>query len=151
MRMTSPTAPCAPPGLSRRSCEPPGLSRRSCSRIRGLALGLGGLALLVGLPAGDGAEVPGALAAEKVRDLQTKYQAERAAADSQGLARKFSPACYQRADALAKQGAAALAANRLLEARDLFCQARWNLPAPPLGLPDHVARLCGDGRFRHAA
>src|SRR5262249_20829630 len=77
------------------------------------------------------------------------YQGERAAADKTGLTKKFSPEWYDRAAILARQGAAALKANRLIEARDSFRRARWSLPSLPASLPGHVARIFGDGRLRH--
>ncbi len=95
------------------------------------------------------AEAPKGLTAENVRELQAKYQAERAEADKQGLTKQFSPEWYQRAAALAKQGEAALAAGRLVEASETFRRARWHLPAMPPHLPPHVARIFGDPRLRH--
>src|SRR5262249_57534057 len=93
---------------------------------------------------------PGALAQEKqkeappltasaVKALQKSYQGERAAADKTGLTKKFSPEWYDRAAILARQGAAALKANRLIEARDSFRRARWSLPSLPASLPPHLA------------
>src|SRR5581483_5041232 len=90
-----------------------------------------------------------ALSAEQVKELQAKYAAERAAADKDGLTKVFSPDWYARAEGFAKKGDAALAAGRLGEARDAFTRARWQLPAPPPGLPPHVARVFGDGKLRH--
>src|SRR5262249_27264127 len=84
---------------------------------------------------------------ETVKAIQTDYQADRKAAD--GLVKKFSPEPFDRATAFAKQGAAALKANRLIEARDSFRRARWSLPSLPASLPPHVARILGDGRLRH--
>src|SRR5205085_616014 len=66
-----------------------------------------------------------------------------------GPARMFAPDWYERADALAKQAGEALAAGRLVEAREGFRRARSNLPSPPLDLPANVARVFGDGRLRH--
>src|SRR5579884_2001381 len=94
------------------------------------------------------AQTPGKLTAEKVRQLQTQYQQERAAADKEGLTKKFSPEWYEQAAKLAKQGEDALAAGRLVEARASFRRARWELPAMPPHLPPHVARIFGDGRLR---
>ncbi len=107
-------------------------------------LGTAMLALL-GATAADPPAAPAPDAA--ARDLHTKFRTERA--DAQGLTKKFSPDWYQRADADAKRGDEALTAGRFVEAADAFRKARWNLPGLPAGLPDHVARLFGDGRLRH--
>src|SRR5262249_9537302 len=86
---------------------------------------------------------------DAVRDLQARFRQERSAADADGLTKKFSPEWYQRADELARRAEEALSAGRLVEAQDLFRQARWNLPALPANLPEHVVRIFGDGRLRH--
>src|SRR6266852_1724550 len=104
-----------------------------------LALGLLGLALLASPP--RAADPPKPLTADAVRGLQAKFKEERAAAETNGLTKKFSPEWYQRADDLAKRAEEALAANRLVEAHDFFRKARWNLPALPANLPEHVARV----------
>src|SRR5262249_54039325 len=118
---------------------------RTQSFRRGLAaLAVAGLAALV--PAAEPAKP---LTPEAVREAKTKDNAARAAAESEGLTKKFSPDWYERAAAFAKQGEDALAANRLVEASDNFRRARWNLPALPSNLPPHVARVFGDGRLRH--
>lgn len=88
--------------------------------------------------------------ADEVRALQNNYQAERAAGEQAGNTRLFSASLFQRADELARRGTAALIAGRLNEARDAFRQARWQLPYPPLRLPEHVRRILGSGKLRHA-
>ncbi|MGH7171043.1 MAG: hypothetical protein ACRELG_12260, partial [Gemmataceae bacterium] len=109
------------------------------NRTAGVRVGLLGLALLALLTA-SAAETPSKLSAEKVRQLQARYQQERAAADKEGLTAKFSPEWYEQAAKLAKQGEDALAAGRLIEARASFRRARWDLPAMPAHLPPHIAR-----------
>ena len=90
------------------------------------------------------------LTPEAVKALQANFQTElRPRGDQLGLVKVFSPEWYQKADGLAKQGAEALAGNRLVEARDYFRRARWHLPALPAGAPPHVAHILGDGRLRH--
>src|SRR5947209_717973 len=128
--------------------------QRPLAFLRGLVPALPGLALLAVLAAvrpGTGAESNAGLTAAKVKDLAARYAAERAAADTEGLTRKFSPEWYEKADALGRQAEKALAAGRLLEARDGFRKARWHLPAVPAHLSGHVARIFGDGRLRHPA
>ena len=87
-------------------------ANRSCNRlprlIHGAAAGLLGLTLLTALVAAA-VEPSSKLTPETVRQLQTKYQQERTAADKEGLTKKFSPEWYERAAALAKQGDEALA------------------------------------------
>src|SRR5262245_41274736 len=87
---------------------------------------LAGDALLGALP-GRGDD-PRPLSAEAVKEAQAKFRAERAAADKAGLARVFSPEWFGRADGFARAGDAALAAGRLVEARDSFRKALWELP-----------------------
>src|SRR5262249_51806573 len=89
-------------------------------RATALALsGIAGVALL------GGAEAPKGPTVDEVRDLEGKYKAERAAAESAGLTKVFSPEWFSRADDFAQSGQAALAAGRLLEARESFRKARW--------------------------
>jgi hypothetical protein len=90
------------------------------------------------------------LTAEMVRALQTKYQEERDKAVASKLAEKFSPQALQKAEQFAKRGATALAAGRLVEASDAFREARWMLPAASTDLPEHLARVFGNPRMRHA-
>src|SRR5207253_9645898 len=88
------------------------LPQRKCSMIiRAL--------ILLGVAAGFvAADQP--LTADAVREVQAKYQQERADAEKAGLTKKFAPEWLTRADGLAKKGEAALAAGRLLEAREDF-------------------------------
>ena len=106
------------------------------------------LLVLFGAASADPSPTPAAAPADAVKDLEAKYHTERAAADALGLTKQFSPDWYQRAAAYAKAGDDALTAGRLVEAADAFRKARWHLPAPPAGVPDHVARFFGDGRLR---
>ncbi len=54
------------------------------------------------------------------------------------------------ADALAAEAEAAAKAGDFVAAARLAREARWLLPAPPAGLPEHVRRVFGAGRLRHA-
>src|SRR4051794_31648306 len=92
---------------------------------------------------------PEKLTADQVGELQKTYEDELKKAKDDGLEKKFAPEAFERAAALAKQGAAALKAGRLVEARDSFRRARWAIPQLPLGLPDNVGRILGDGKLRH--
>ena len=61
-----------------------------------------------------------------------------------GVLGKFSLDLSKRAGQMAQRGDAALAGNRLVEARAAFREARWYLPAVPADFPPHVARVFGD-------
>lgn len=88
--------------------------------------------------------------ADEVKALLAKYQAERDTVVKTGIAQRFQPALVERADALAKKGAAMLAAGRLAQASEALRQARWQLPYQAPGTPqEHVARIIGSARLRH--
>src|SRR5262249_34552256 len=114
-------------------------------RLISLAAGL----FVVLATVGNGQDAPKPLTAEAVKELQAKFRAERADAESSGLTKKFSPEWFARADAFAKKGDDSLNANRLLEARDSFQKARLQLPGLPPDLPADVARIFGDSKLRH--
>ncbi len=83
---------------------------------------------------------------ESVRLLGEKYRAERDAA----IKDSATAESLATMDALAaKADAAILAANPKVAER-YFREARWQLPARPLGLPPHVERVIGYVRMRHA-
>src|SRR5438105_5287432 len=79
----------------------------------------------------------GPVTSQAVRELQAKYQAERASAEKGGSAKKFSPELFKQADTLAKKGESSLAAGQLADAQDAFREARWYLPVLPPDLPEH--------------
>ena len=80
--------------------------------------------------------------AESLRD---KFRAERDVA----LKAKFPPETLARADDLAKRGEAAL--EERPQGRGAILPRRaWQLPYLPAGLPDHVVRVFGESRMRHA-
>src|SRR5262249_10313672 len=89
------------------------------------------------------------LTAEQVGEIQKAYDTELKKAQDAGLEKKFSPETFERAAKLAKQGAAALKASRLVEARDSYRRARWAIPSLPAYLPENVVRILGDGKLRH--
>ncbi|HMC65516.1 MAG TPA: WD40 repeat domain-containing protein, partial [Gemmataceae bacterium] len=121
--------------------------RTPLETIRILAIGIVSLAFSGAFSASD---EPKPLSADQVKELQSSYQAERAAAEKSGLSRKFAPNLLLQADELAKKGEAALAAGRLLEASASFRGARWLLPALPGDFPEHVRRVFGGLRLRHS-
>ncbi len=84
-----------------------------------------------------------------IKELQSKYQAEREQVVKNGTAQRFLPILLERADEMARKGAAALADGRLAQAHEAFRQARWQLPYQSPQVPDHVARILGSQRLRH--
>jgi WD40 repeat protein len=80
------------------------------------------------------------------KELQEKFQTER----EQAVKAKFPPESLARADELAKRAEAALMADNPKAAARYFRDARWQLPYLPAGLPEHVVRVFGESRMRHA-
>src|SRR5262245_65603631 len=119
------------------------------ARLTGPALAVFALALLAGVRPGSAADEAPKLTAAQVKTLQKDYEADRDAAKKAGLLKTYAPEWFDQAEALARQGAAALKAGRLLEARDLYRRARRGLPSLPAQLPKNVARIFGDNRLRH--
>jgi WD40 repeat protein len=96
--------------------------------------------LLLGAPPG----------ADEARQLQSLYRAEKESAVKAGADAKFPPQLLQKADQMARRGDAALEAGRLLQASTAFRQARWQLPYLSPEVPEHVGRVLGNLRLRHA-
>jgi WD40 repeat protein len=88
--------------------------------------------------------------ADEVKALQTHFQAERAQVVKDGTAKRFLPVLLERADEMARKGAAALAEGRLAQAREAYRQARWQLPYQGSHVPEHVAHILGSLRLRHS-
>jgi WD40 repeat protein len=86
----------------------------------------------------------------EVKDLESKYQAERDELVKSGGDKRFLPQLLQKAEQFAKSGAAALKGGRLLQANSAFRQARWQLPYQGPEVPDHVYRILGALRLRHS-
>jgi WD40 repeat protein len=82
---------------------------------------------------------------ELVKELKAKFEAERTGA----LGQKFPPQSLERADALAKRAAAALANGSLRDAARAYREARWQVPYIPPDLPKNVVRIFGNTRMRH--
>ncbi|MCE9565461.1 MAG: WD40 repeat domain-containing protein [Planctomycetes bacterium] len=80
------------------------------------------------------------------KELQKKFLAER----EQAVKAKFPTDTLTRADELAKRAEAALKSDSPKAAAKYFRDARWQLPYLPVGLPDHVSRVLGESRMRHA-
>lgn len=111
------------------------------------------LALLISLAAlryVDAADEPKPVTAKEVKQQVDQYDAERKAAETSGVAKKFPAEMMDRADELMKKSKAALDAGRVLEAYDLARRARWQIPSAPAELPDNVSRILGDPRLRHS-
>src|SRR5207248_9000319 len=99
------------------------------------------VALLAGLLAPLASAQP-----DDAKALQQKFQAER----EQSVKAKFPAEALARADELARRGEAALKADNPKAAARYFRDARWQLPYLPAGLPEHVVRVFGESRMRHA-
>src|SRR4029450_5355443 len=79
-----------------------------------------------------------------------KYRAERAAVTKEGAANRFLPILLDKAEQMAERGETALKAGRLLQANELFRQARWQLPYQShQGPKEFDARVIGNLRLRH--
>lgn len=84
--------------------------------------------------------------AADVKVLAEKFQSER----EQAVKAKFPQETLLLADELAKRAQAAAAAEDYKTAARQIRDARWQLPYLPPGLPDHVVRVFGESRLRHA-
>jgi WD40 repeat protein len=89
-------------------------------------------------------------AADEVKELQKKYEAEHDAVTGSDRAKVLSPDAIKQAEELAKKGKAALKAGRVMQAKEAFQQARWVLPMLPPDLPKNVVRVFGNSKLRHA-
>jgi WD40 repeat protein len=114
----------------------------SLRAIVGLMLACGGLQTGPVAHAAESAEPTLADA----RALQEKYQLER----EQAVKAKYPPELLSKADEHARRGAEALKADKPAAAARHFRDARWQLPYLPAGLPEHVVRVLGESRLRHA-
>jgi WD40 repeat protein len=85
---------------------------------------------------------PGAADAKSIRE---RFLVER----EEAVKARFAAETLARADELAKRGENALREDPKAAAR-YFRDARWQLPYLPAGLPDHVVRVLGESRMRHA-
>src|SRR5438105_15512708 len=81
--------------------------------------------------------------AEQVRDLQAKFQTERASAKE----RHFAETSLALADKQAARAETALAVGNLRDAAESFRAARWLLPALSNDLPANLSRVYGDPRL----
>lgn len=114
------------------------------SRILASAL----ITMVLGVPVlAQPAKLP---TADDVKALQAKFKEERDRIVKAGIAQRFIPAIMDKADELAKKSDAAFASARFLQASEAIRQARWQLPYQPVGVPDHVSRIIGNLRLRHA-
>ncbi len=87
-----------------------------------------------------------AFAQPDAKSLVAKYKEERAACEKLG-----EPATrFAAPDQLLAKAETALAAGNEANAAKLLREARWALPARPVGLPEHVERVIGYVRLRHA-
>ena len=87
---------------------------------------------------------PGPAVAD-AKALRERFLLER----EQAVKARFPAETLARADELAKRGEAALQDDPKAAARH-FRDARWQLPYLPAGLPEHVVRVLGESRMRHA-
>jgi WD40 repeat protein len=110
--------------------------------VRPFALML--LAALAGAPVV--AAQPAEPTAADVKALREKFRAER----EQALKAKFPADTLARADHLLTRADAAAKDENFAAALRHLRDARWQLPYLPFGLPDHVTRVFGESRMRHA-
>src|SRR5262245_62041225 len=87
--------------------------------------------------------------AEEVKALQSKFRQERDQVIKTGAGKRFLPILLDKAEDFGKRADAALDAGRLLQASELFRQARWQLPYQSAQVPEHVSRILGNLRLRH--
>lgn len=81
-----------------------------------------------------------------IQVLKEKFQSER----EQALKSQYPAASLARSDELARRAESALKAEQIVDAARYYRDARWQLPYLPKGLPDHVVRVFGESRIRHA-
>lgn len=84
-------------------------------------------------------------ASPDVQALREKFLTER----EQAMKAQFPAEMLARANELAKRGDTVLKDDPKAAAR-YFRDARWQLPYLPAGLPEHVVRVFGESRMRHA-
>ena len=87
--------------------------------------------------------------ADEVKALQSKFRQERDQVIKTGAAKRFLPILLDKAEEFGKRADAALDGGRLLQASELFRQARWQLPYQPAQVPERVSRILGNLRLRH--
>ena len=78
--------------------------------------------------------------ADEVKTLQTKFRQEREQVIKTGAAKRFLPILLDKAEDFGKRADAALDAGRLLQASELFRQARWQLPYQSAQVPELILR-----------
>src|SRR5262249_53052903 len=87
---------------------------------------------------------------DEVKAIQEKFRSERDLLVKTGAAKRFLPIMLEKADEMGKRAEEALKNGRLLNATELFRQARWQLPYQSPQVPDkNVARVLGNLRLRH--
>ena len=88
--------------------------------------------------------------ADEVKTLKSRYEAERDLLVKKGFDKRFLPILMAKSEEMAKKADAALEKGRLLQATELYRQARWQLPYDSKNVPDqNVARVLGNLRLRH--
>lgn len=112
------------------------------SVLRPLVLMLLAGALAVPLVAAE----PAGPTADEVKALREKFQTER----EQAVKAKFPVDTLAKADDLVKRSEEAAHGDNFKAALRHLRDARWQLPYLPPGLPQHVTRVLGESRMRHA-
>src|SRR5688500_13358880 len=112
------------------------------SSLRPLAL----LFLLVAFAVPFAGAQPPEPTAKDVQALKEKFQIER----DQAAKAKFPADALKRANELATRAEAAVKDENFKAALRHLRDARWQLPYLPPGLPEHVTRVLGESRMRHA-
>ncbi|MGF1580856.1 MAG: WD40 repeat domain-containing protein [Gemmataceae bacterium] len=88
---------------------------------------------------------------EEVAQLQAKYKAEYNDLVESGAGKRFVPELMKNAEEIAARAEKALTNGKLLQARNAFLQARWQLPYQGPEVPKNVTRIFGNLRLRHSA
>lgn len=102
-------------------------------------------ALIAAWLAAHSAGAQPAPAGPDAKSIRERFLLER----EEAVKARFPAESLARAAELAKRGEALLADEPKAAAR-FFRDARWQLPYLPAGLPEHVVRVLGESRMRHA-
>src|SRR5689334_20839865 len=92
--------------------------------------------LALGILSATSAQETRAPSAEDVKAIQEKFRSERDSLVKSGAAKRFLPMLFDKAEDMGKRGDDALAQGRLMQALQLYRQARWQLPYQSPNVPE---------------